>query len=126
MMTLPRISLVLCRRLSAKRSRRPFTFSRERRFDCSAVPVRSIDRVGGYKNFALVKPAAGVDYNITHGPLPVIEVKSLDSTDITIGGTDRKIFELVRASQHDFALPAEIRKSYVKWSKANAMMTAES
>jgi hypothetical protein len=109
MMTLPRISLVLRRRLSAKRSRAPFHFfSRERRVDCSAVPVRSVDRVGGYKNFALVKPAAGVDYDITHRPLPVIEVKSLDSADITIGGTDRKIFELVRASQHDFALPAEI------------------
>lgn len=89
-------------------------FSRERGVDRSVVPVRSINRIEGYQNFALAKPAAGIDDEITHRPVPVIKVKSLDLADITVGGTDRKIFELVRTSQHDFAPPGEINDSYTE------------
>jgi hypothetical protein len=56
--------------------------------------------------------------------VPVIKVKSLDLADITVGGTDRKIFELVRTSQHGFARPAR-STIVIQLSKANATTGGE-
>ena len=61
-------------------------------------PVRLAERDRRDEHLATIKEFNRVDYQITDGPLLVVQEKIFHTANVTIGGTHRESFEIFQAS----------------------------
>src|SRR5687768_18365525 len=70
------------------------------------------------------QPPAGIDGEVAHRPVPVVEVERLDPADVPVTRTDREAYEALGASQHRYRLPRNAGADFCKRSAIGGRYSA--